>query len=95
MYGTVARVRVKPGMEARFLEYGNQIDTDPPPGHVRGYVYQMDRNSREYFLVVMFESREAYRANAESPEQHQQFLQMMEMLEAEPEWNDGEVVQSF
>lgn len=46
----------------------------------------------EFWLVGVFESREAYRANAASPEQHQRFLQLRALLEADPEWHDGAIV---
>ena len=42
MYGTVARLRVKPGSEARFLEVGRAMQTVKIPGHVASYIYQMD-----------------------------------------------------
>jgi hypothetical protein len=54
----------------------------------------MDRDSREFFLAVIFQSKEAYFANANSPEQHERFSKLMQVLESEPEWNDGEIVYS-
>lgn len=51
----------------------------------------MDADQREYFLVVGFESREAYVANANSPEQHERYLRFRELLESDPEWHDGEI----
>jgi heme-degrading monooxygenase HmoA len=65
------------------------------PGHVGTYVYRMDSNPNEFYLVVMFESREAYWRNAESPEQHERFLKFMQYAAAEPEWHDGEIVLSY
>jgi hypothetical protein len=41
---------------------------------------------------VVFEGKESYVANAESPETNEQYLKMRESLEAEPEWHDGEIV---
>lgn len=92
MYGTVARLQVKAGAETQFAQITHEIEGERAPGQVAVYVYQMDRNPREFFMAVLFESREAYFANAESPEQHQRFLKLMQVLEAEPEWHDGEVV---
>jgi hypothetical protein len=40
----------------------------------------------------MFDSKESYFANANSPEQHTRFMQLMTVLENEPEWHDGTVV---
>lgn len=92
MYGTVARVRVKAGSEAQFAQVTQEIGVGRAPGQVAVYVYQMDRDPRDFMLVALFESKEAYVANAQSPEQHQRFMSLMQVLEAEPEWNDGQVV---
>jgi hypothetical protein len=32
-------------------------------------------------------------ANADSPEQHQRYLAFREILESDPEWQDGEIVE--
>ncbi len=90
MYGTIARMKVKPGgIEAlRRISEGQE----PPPGAVAFYAYQMDADSNEVYMVAVFESKEAYVANAQSPEQHVQYQQWMEWFEAEPEWHDGEIV---
>jgi quinol monooxygenase YgiN len=94
MYGTVARMKFKPGMAQQFmqmrLQQGDQRRA--AAGSVGVYVYQMDQDPNEVYLVVMFESKAAYVANANSPEQHQDFLQLMDYLESEPEWHDGEIV---
>jgi len=92
MYGTVAHMRIKRGAEGKFQQVAQEIEGERAPGQIAVYVYQMDRDSREFYMAVIFESREAYHANAQSPEQHQRFLKLMEMLEAEPEWNDGEII---
>jgi len=62
------------------------------PGSVAGYVYQMDDDPNVLYLAVMFESKEAYQANADRPETNADFEKMMQFLVAEPEWHDGEVV---
>jgi quinol monooxygenase YgiN len=94
MYGTVARIRVKPGAEAQLRQVSAEIGVGRAPGQVAVLVYQMDRDSRDFILVAVFESKEAYFANANSPEQNERFMQLMQLLEREPEWNDGEVVYS-
>ena len=92
MYGTVARLRIKPGMEDKFRAFGEEASTNPPPGHVAFYVYQMDADSSEYYLVAIFESKEAYHANAASPEQDAAYRKLREVLVADPEWHDGEII---
>jgi quinol monooxygenase YgiN len=92
MYGTVARMRLKPGMQSQLQALSDEQTAGAMPGFVGNYVYQMDNDPNEFYLVVMFDSKESYVANANSPEQHQRYQQMMEMMAAEPEWHDGEIV---
>jgi quinol monooxygenase YgiN len=93
MYGTVARMRARPGAVDGLMAFGNE--SDPPPGSVALLVFQMDADPNEFIMVAVAESEEAYRAIAESPEQHERFLEMMQYLEAEPEWNDGAVIEYY
>ncbi|HZQ97906.1 MAG TPA: antibiotic biosynthesis monooxygenase family protein [Chloroflexota bacterium] len=95
MYGTVARMRVKPGMESKLIELGKSEDSVGMPGYVGQCVYKLDDSPDTYMVAVVFESREAYRANAESSEQHQRYLEMRELLAEDPEWFDGEVVHAY
>lgn len=90
MYGTVARMHVKPGAEGKLLELNRNFQA--PKGAVAEYVYRMDADANEYYLVVVFESEEAYKANAVTPEQHAFYLQYRECLTADPEWHDGTIV---
>ncbi|MCZ7542296.1 MAG: antibiotic biosynthesis monooxygenase [Anaerolineae bacterium] len=92
MYGTVARMRVKPGMEDAVMRLAEMEDAVGIPGMIAQYVYRMDADPNVYYLAVVFESKAAYFANAESPEQHARYLDMLALLEGEPEWNDGEIV---
>ena len=92
MYGTVAHLHIKPGMEAKFLEIGRSVEAARIPGHIETYVYRLDDTPNEFYMAVIFADRESYHANADSPEQHERFLEMMGVLEHEPEWHDGEIV---
>ncbi|MBI4764315.1 MAG: antibiotic biosynthesis monooxygenase [Deltaproteobacteria bacterium] len=91
MYGTVAKLITKPGAieEIRRMESGRR-----PSGYIGSYVFQSDQDANELWLVVIFESKEAYMANADSPEQEAEFRRLMNYLVTEPEWHDGEVVYS-
>ena len=92
MYGTIARLTLKPGMQERFMQLGQEIGSQGIPGWVAEYLYQSDANPDEYFMAVVFESKEAYQANAASPEQDAIYQQMRALLAADPEWHDGTVV---
>jgi quinol monooxygenase YgiN len=88
MYGTIARMKAKPGA----LKALKDMESRKPKGLLATYVYQMDQNPDELWMAVVFENREAYHANANSPEQNTEFLKLMENLVSEPEWHDGEII---
>ena len=88
MYGTVAYLQAKPGVEAKLVEQFNQ----KVPGLVGACIYRMDAASQTYYATVMFESKAAYFANANSPEQNRRYEAMRALLTSEPEWHDGEIV---
>lgn len=90
MYGTVARMRIKSGKEQELLKVADEASGIP--GFAFSHVYKLDGGNNEYILVAGFESKDAYVKNANSPEQHQRYLQYRELLESDPEWNDGEIV---
>lgn len=91
MYGTVAKLQVLPGkLDALLDKVG-----DPRAGMVFEYIYKLDSGPDDYILVVGFESREAYRANAESPEMDKIYSEYRKFLAADPVWQDGAIVQSW
>jgi len=90
MYGTIARVKIDPTKIEELKALGDAMDT--APGQVARYVYQMDADPGVLFLVAVFENKEAYWANAQSPEQNERFMQMRALLIEDPQWHDGEIV---
>jgi quinol monooxygenase YgiN len=94
MYGTVARLILKPGMQEPFTQLGREIAAQGIPGWLAEYVFQSDSDPNEYFMAAVFESREAYHKNAQSPEQDAIYHRMRAMLAADPEWHDGTVIYS-
>ncbi|MGH2585322.1 MAG: antibiotic biosynthesis monooxygenase family protein [Dehalococcoidia bacterium] len=92
MYGTIARMRVKDGAEAQLQQISRDFEALSIPGFVGEYLFRMDADPKECFLIALFDGKESYRRNAESPEQHQRYEQLRALLEADPEWHDGEVI---
>jgi heme-degrading monooxygenase HmoA len=88
MYGTVAHLKTKPGA----LESFKRMEMRHPKGFVASYVYQLDSDPNELIMVAIFEDEASYRANAESPEQDQEYREFRSHLLADPEWHDGEVI---
>lgn len=93
MYGTVALLCVRPDMEAELLREVEEEDQQAVmPGYLYQFLYRLDDEPNAYYLVVLFDSKEAYFANAEAPEQHARYLRLRELLTADPEWHDGYVI---
>ena len=94
MYGTVARLKIKPGAEELLRQLARDVEADRIPGFVFQHVYRMDAGPEEYILVVAFESKNDYVANANSPEQAARYRRYRDLLASDPEWHDGEIVDS-
>jgi quinol monooxygenase YgiN len=92
MYGTVAKIMVKPGRLNDLKKVFETAHTEV--GSVAGYVYQMDADPNTLYLAVVFESEQAYKANADLPETNADFEKMMQFLVTEPEWHDGTIIWS-
>ena len=92
MYGTVAHMRIKPGMDDALKAYVEESGGRTIPGSVAVYVYRMDADPQEIYMAVVFESKESYVANADSPDQDADYRRMLEFLEGPPDWHDGEIV---
>ena len=93
MYGTIARMRVRPGSAQAVVDWAEN-EGDQGAGFVRMHVYQMDGIADELWASVVFRDRASYRANAESPEQDARFRRLRALLVEDPEWHDGEIVYS-
>lgn len=96
MFGTVARVTVLPGKEAEFMTIGEQWvrERGEISGEVASYLFALDERAGDYILVGVFPDRAQYDANARDPETDRWYRRMRATLAADPEWHDGEVVQS-
>ena len=63
MYGTVARMRVRPGMEAKLKEEMAQYERVKIPVFVSTMGYHMDRDPNDC-MAVAFKDKKSYVANA-------------------------------
>ena len=92
MYGTIAHFRIKPGTRDEFVKTMDSFGDAFIPGWKADYYFQMDKNADEFYLVAIFNDKQSYDANADSPEQHERYLKFRSFLVADPEWNDGHIV---
>lgn len=89
MYGTIARFRIKPGVKEEFVKTMDSFGANVIPGWIADYYFQMDKDPDEFYLVAIFKDKETYMANADSTQQHEQYLQFRSFLVDDPEWHDG------
>jgi quinol monooxygenase YgiN len=94
VYGTVARVRLLPGALEEF-ERMTREDGPRVPGLVFEHLYRLDAEPDTVMLAIGFASREAYDANATSPEQQALYARYRALMAADPEWHDGPVVTTY
>ncbi len=95
MYGTIFRLKVKPGQDQRLVELWREWERERKPkvkGAVGELLLKPDEKSGEFVGVAVFEDRAAYMANADDPDQDAWYHKLRELLEADPEWEDGEYV---
>ena len=95
MYGTMFRMKVKSGQDQKVIQLFQDWDRERKPkikGVVGGLLLRPDNKPGEFVGAGVFVDKEAHLANANDPEQHQWFLKVRELLEADPEWEDGEFV---
>lgn len=93
MYGTIFRMKVKPGQTQAVADMFKQWDQEVKPavdGAVAGNLMKPDRRSDELIGVAIFRDEQSYRANAENPKQNEWFQSLREQLIDDPEWEDGE-----
>jgi quinol monooxygenase YgiN len=85
-------MKVKPGKMDEFLGTMGDTGGRQPKGYLGEIAYRMDGNPNEVMLIVFFQDRESYHANANDPEMAKEYEQYRALLDADPEWNDGEVI---
>jgi quinol monooxygenase YgiN len=91
MYGTLAKLKAKPGNADKVIKF-LETEVGQPVGYRGRVIYQMDNDPDELWIAGWFESKEAYFTHSDKPETHQIYLRLLDLLVAEPEWHDGYIV---
>jgi quinol monooxygenase YgiN len=94
MYGTIARLKARPGTEADLIALSGDGNGPNADGYLFHHVYRLDSGNDEYMLVVGFRDKASYVTNANSPEQNEFYEKFRALLVSDPEWHDGEIVDS-
>jgi quinol monooxygenase YgiN len=90
MYGTVMRGKATPGnRQAVVAVMGEGLDA---AGFRATYVLLPDGDEDAVVAAVIFDDREAYSANAHDPATEAWYERFRALLEADPEWTDGQWV---
>ena len=92
MYGTVARMKFKPGSFEKMQELMKGFEERQVKGFVFNAVFRSNTDPNEVWMVVGFEDEASYRANAEDPQTDQMSQQYQPLMAAPPDWHDGEIV---
>jgi quinol monooxygenase YgiN len=91
-YGTIAKYNVKPGHEKQFMGDMERFEEAPPAGWIYHTIFRSTTDPNEIWMSVVFESEEAYKKNADSPDMDKEYHRMLDHLQKEPEWHDGNVI---
>ena len=95
MFGSVFRMKPKQGSEQAVADHFRRWDRERRPmatGSVAGYVFKPKETPEELIGVAVFNSEAAYRVNANDPAQDLWYRGLRELLEADPEWEDGDIL---
>jgi hypothetical protein len=88
MYGTLMHAKVTPeNRPAVVAMMGEGVNAK---GFRATHVLLPDDDERTVIAAVLFEDGEAYSANAHDPATEEWFGRFRALLEADPEWTDGE-----
>ena len=90
MYGTIGRMTPKPGKRDKLVALLSSPPTGAAAAGYRGaYLLKADEGD-EVVVAVMYEDRDAYVAMVHDPATDANFGTIMELLQDEPTWTDGE-----
>jgi quinol monooxygenase YgiN len=91
MFGTVGRLKVKPGKLDELIKTITE-DARDVDGSLGYYLYKVEGKDNELILAVVFRDKKSYMANADDPAQDGAYRRMVALLEGPPTWEDGEIV---
>jgi heme-degrading monooxygenase HmoA len=90
MFGTIAKMKVQPGNREKLREVFDSEEQLSVPGYISSHVMFPDERDDEAYLVVFFDDRDSYTKNADDPAQDVRYQRFRALLEADPEWIDGD-----
>lgn len=91
MYGSMFRMKPKAG-KAQELRDTMMGSDRRPAGMKTAYLLSEDSDGAVWGLAI-FDDEKTYRANADDPAQGELYQKFRGLLESDPEWHDGTIVQ--
>src|ERR671932_2434939 len=94
-YGTIFRMRIKPGAEQQVLSLMEEWERDRKPkirGALGSYLFRPDNRPNELIGVAVFRDQQSYRANGNDPEQDAWYRRLAGPLESDPQGGGGGVL---
>jgi hypothetical protein len=85
----------KSGQEANIASHFRRWERERRPavgGAVAGYLFRPKASPDELIGFAVFDSEASYRKNAGDSRQDRWYRDLRQMLEADPEWNDGDIL---
>jgi quinol monooxygenase YgiN len=95
MFGTIYQMKPRAGQEQAIAEHLRRWERERRPsvkGAVAGYLFRSKDRPDTLIGVAVFDSEASYKANADDPAQGRWYQQLRELLDADPEWNDGDIL---
>jgi hypothetical protein len=92
MYGTIARLTVRPGGEPGILKWFDDADNSRVAGALALWSLSPDQEPGIIYLATAFDSKRSYWENAENPAQDAEYRRLREHLLEDPEWHDGAIL---
>jgi quinol monooxygenase YgiN len=90
MYGTIARMKVKQENVQKLRDLMSEVEQREVPGYRASHILVPDKWNDEILMAVFFDDKASYDKNADDPAMHEDYLRYRALLEADPEWTDGE-----
>lgn len=90
MYGTVARMKIQREKVDELRAVVAEVEDRAVEGYRATHVLIPDDGRDEIVMVVFFDDKASYRKNADDPKMHEDYLKYRALLDADPEWTDGE-----
>lgn len=91
MYGTVARIRVRPENQQALEDIlMDHMRADDVPGFHHSMVL-FEETGLGGWLIAAFDDQESYERNARDPRQDERYRAYRALLEGDPEWHDGHI----